>query len=1157
MKVGELSARIRLDGKPEFDRGVDDAGRRFQNLGTRARDVGQGMATTLVAAAGTMAGLGAAAFKTGIEYNALQQSSRAALETLLGSAEAANAQMDKLDEFASNSPFAKDVFIRAQQQMIGFGIAAEDVVPILGAVQDATAAVGGSNQDISDIVTTLSKISSTGKITAQDLNELGNKGIDAAGLIGQEFGKTGGEIRDMISKGKISADDAITAITGQMSEQFGGAAANVKETWVGAVDRIKAAWRDTGAALAAPFVDPQGGGKAITWANDFADVLRAVQKQVEPFMGVVVDRWGKDLDKISPYLQNLKTRIDSLDMSALNESLDALDGYGPIIAGLAGAFTAWGTAALPIIGGMNPLVAGVTALVMATPELRDGLGGVLTAAAPLVDMMGDLGVQVADLAMHVINTVAPAFIDLATAVVDASIPLAGTMTDAISGLITIAEPLVSVLADVIGWISELPDEVLLAGTAFFLLKDKMTPLVGAFDKVMTASRDVASHLTAAGDSGGVFIVGADGATTATGRLGSAMNVASGYIARAGTALKTAFMTNAPAIAIAGLVSILGHFSSKSAEAEALVDNLAQSLDEVTGAATDATRALLAAELEDRGILKAYEEAGGNVEDFITALTQTGPAADEARARIEAIAGSFEDYGNAMIGTHNDGEKFVNILEELGGAMTQAEEEQRRLNDATADTSGVDEQSAARERLSDLMRDEVGQIESLIDARRREQNELLGVVDAQGAHARAIETMQRALEDESVALDRTTGKWDMYTSAGQTAHQGSVATRDAMLDMAEAMALEGESAQAVTASLVGMRDGFIETAMQMGATEEQANALADSYGLFPEKIATEAVFDAEQANLTMDDLKIKIDELEGEPATVTIDGNPAPLDATLAEVVGEVNESDGTVTINGNRLPADMTVAQLLNTVNNSEGTSHINAEDSQARKRLLNTVSAIDRSTGVLAINGNASGANTARAKAVQAINQAQGRIRIEGNRGPLDSVLGGIRGHILGTAYIRLQSIGGGNLAHNVMADGGLLEFYASGGLRENHVAQIAPAGAWRVWAEPETGGEAYIPLAPAKRDRSLAILAETADRFGHMVVPKDTRMYADGGVASSQTASSRVSSVATSWPSHMVLKVGEREFVAFLEQVADSRPGMAEVRAFVNDAGRYRKAV
>ncbi|MEU1293063.1 phage tail tape measure protein [Streptomyces sp. NPDC005840] len=77
--------------------------------------------------------------------------------------------------------------------------------------------------------------------------------------------------------------------------------------------------------------------------------------------------------------------------------------------------------------------------------------------------------------------------------------------------------------------------------------------------------------------------------------------------------------------------------------------------------------------------------------------------------------------------------------------------------------------------------------------------------------------------------------------------------------------------------------------------------------------------------------------------------------------------------------------------------------------------------------------------------------------------------------------------------ADGNVLDFYAAGGLREQHVAQIAPAGAMRVWAERETGGEAYLPLAPAKRGRSTAILEEVAKRFGYRL-----ERFANGGVTS-----------------------------------------------------------
>jgi len=79
-------------------------------------------------------------------------------------------------------------------------------------------------------------------------------------------------------------------------------------------------------------------------------------------------------------------------------------------------------------------------------------------------------------------------------------------------------------------------------------------------------------------------------------------------------------------------------------------------------------------------------------------------------------------------------------------------------------------------------------------------------------------------------------------------------------------------------------------------------------------------------------------------------------------------------------------------------------------------------------------------------------------------------------------------------VGDGYGISAYAKGGMHEEHVAQLAPAGAMRVWAEPETGGEAYIPLASNKRARSLAIWKETGKRLG--VEHIDSLELSDGAV-------------------------------------------------------------
>ncbi|MGW3651076.1 phage tail tape measure protein [Streptomyces sp. NPDC000878] len=82
---------------------------------------------------------------------------------------------------------------------------------------------------------------------------------------------------------------------------------------------------------------------------------------------------------------------------------------------------------------------------------------------------------------------------------------------------------------------------------------------------------------------------------------------------------------------------------------------------------------------------------------------------------------------------------------------------------------------------------------------------------------------------------------------------------------------------------------------------------------------------------------------------------------------------------------------------------------------------------------------------------------------------------------------------APSKQANGSILEFYADGGVREDHVAQIARQGTWRVWAEEAAGPEAYIPLAHNKRTRSRAITEQVVRRLGG----KGVEWYADGGLS------------------------------------------------------------
>jgi uncharacterized protein YoxC len=134
-------------------------------------------------------------------------------------------------------------------------------------------------------------------------------------------------------------------------------------------------------------------------------------------------------------------------------------------------------------------------------------------------------------------------------------------------------------------------------------------------------------------------------------------------------------------------------------------------------------------------------------------------------------------------------------------------------------------------------------------------------------------------------------------------------------------------------------------------------------------------------------------------------------------------------------------------------------------------------------------------------VNKKTGNV--DANTGSFWGKIRGLAGRVLGTSYINVsyRITGSPNVPNGSYlgstagrsANGNIFgRAFANG--TENHVAQIAQP-TMRMWAEPETGGEAYIPLAESKRPRSVSILDDVAGRFGYRL-----EKFAKGGLSKAQ---------------------------------------------------------
>lgn len=126
-------------------------------------------------------------------------------------------------------------------------------------------------------------------------------------------------------------------------------------------------------------------------------------------------------------------------------------------------------------------------------------------------------------------------------------------------------------------------------------------------------------------------------------------------------------------------------------------------------------------------------------------------------------------------------------------------------------------------------------------------------------------------------------------------------------------------------------------------------------------------------------------------------------------------------------------------------------------------------------------------------------------NAGPTNDALDSIIGKIGQINSTPIKNPGSPNTGPDVSipgvtnANGNLFKAYATGGV-ENHIPQIAKTspGTVRVWAEPETQGEAYIPLAnDSRRPRAQAIARQTVAMLGGIAA------FATGGLTKAQQAS------------------------------------------------------
>lgn len=192
--------------------------------------IAQGFYKVLSAIEGSIAAL--------FRFDQSLQQSEIAFTKMLGSAQAAKSFMMDLQDLSATTPFSYEAAQKAAQNLLNVGWAADKVIPTLRTVIDAASLRGASPDVIDGIVLALGQIANKGKVSAEELNQLADRGIPAYQILRKELNLSAKAMQN-IGKEGIPAEQAIGALLRGIDKFAGGTSQLVAKTTGGLVSSIK------------------------------------------------------------------------------------------------------------------------------------------------------------------------------------------------------------------------------------------------------------------------------------------------------------------------------------------------------------------------------------------------------------------------------------------------------------------------------------------------------------------------------------------------------------------------------------------------------------------------------------------------------------------------------------------------------------------------------------------------------------------------------------------------------------------------------------------------------------------------------------------------------------------------------------------------------
>jgi len=181
-----------------------------------------------------------------LDTNRAMEALRAQLVAVTGSAVGAQRAFSFIQNFATSTPYEIDGLTKAFIMLQNYGI--KPTKQVMEAVTNQASKLGASQETLDGIVRALGQAYAKGKLQAEEMLQLAERGVPVYDLLSQVTGKNAAQLQEMASKGELTRQ-TIEKLIATMNQAASGANAAAMDTLNGKISNLSDAWHQFEDAL--------------------------------------------------------------------------------------------------------------------------------------------------------------------------------------------------------------------------------------------------------------------------------------------------------------------------------------------------------------------------------------------------------------------------------------------------------------------------------------------------------------------------------------------------------------------------------------------------------------------------------------------------------------------------------------------------------------------------------------------------------------------------------------------------------------------------------------------------------------------------------------------------------------------------------------------